>query len=505
MGEGKGSREESELVPGLLRHWLIGRVLVAGLALGCYANSCWGDFVFDDSEAVINNQDVDPGATSLADVFSHDFWGTNISSRTSHKSYRPLTVLSFRLSFWLGGGRNPFHFHLANVLLHPLVCLLLLEVLNNWFCQLKTSSKPVSRVDWRAPICSSEALVATLLFAVHPIHTESVSGVVGRAELASALFFFSSILAYPSPTSQGGRAVEILRLLLTLVLAGSAMLFKEQGITALGVCTVSDVLFRAKKLQKESGGQAKCRSLPWSYWRQWCDGGSGRKLCLRSAVLCVGGAGLVWGRFAVMTTGAPQFKPIDNPASFSDSWTTKILSYNYLYSLNWWLLYHPWWLCFDWSMGCVPLVQSATDLRVAAVAVFWAGLGALAFRGLSRFHTGDGRLVILSLSLVVLPFLPASNLFFTVGFVVAERVLYLSTAGHCLLVAIGAAYIGAFSSLTKRVVQVFLVYLTVFLALRSVHRSSQWLNEESLFISGLHVCPLNAKVHVCNVTPPRFA
>ena len=180
MGEGKSSREEFELVPGPLRHWLIGRTLVAGLALGCYANSCWGDFVFDDSEAVINNQDVDPGATSLADVFSHDFWGTNMSSRTSHKSYRPLTVLSFRLSFWLGGGRNPFHFHLANVLLHPLVCLLLLEVLNNWFSQLKTSSKPVSRVDWRAPIRSSEALVATLLFAVHPIHTESVSSLSRR-------------------------------------------------------------------------------------------------------------------------------------------------------------------------------------------------------------------------------------------------------------------------------------------------------------------------------------
>ena len=29
-------------------------------------------------------------------------------------------------------------------------------------------------------------------------------------------------------------------------------------------------------------------------------------------------------------------------------------------------------------------------------------------------------------------------------------------------------------------------------------RSSQWLNEESLFISGLHICPLNAKVHVCD-------
>lgn len=173
MGEER-NKGELQLFPRFLHHWLFGRALVAGLALGCYVNSCWGDFVFDDSEAVVNNQDVDPGASSLAEVFSHDFWGENISSKTSHKSYRPLTVLSFRLSFWLAGGRDPFHFHLANVLLHPLVCLLLLELLNNWFYQLKTRSKPVNGLGWRASICS-EALLATLLFAVHPIHTESVS------------------------------------------------------------------------------------------------------------------------------------------------------------------------------------------------------------------------------------------------------------------------------------------------------------------------------------------
>ncbi len=46
-------------------------------------------------------------------------------------------------------------------------------------------------------------------------------------------------------------------------------------------------------------------------------------------------------------------------------------------------------------------------------------------------------LVLLSLSLAVLPFLPASNLFFPVGFVIAERILYLPSMGLCLLVAIG--------------------------------------------------------------------
>ena len=47
------------------------------------------------------------------------------------------------------------------------------------------------------------------------------------------------------------------------------------------------------------------------------------------------------------------------------------------------------------------------------------------------------RLVTMSLALLVVPFIPASNLFFRVGFVVAERVLYLPSAGFCLLVALG--------------------------------------------------------------------
>lgn len=167
-------RSPNELFPAFLRHWLVSRSLVAGLALICYLNSCSGDFVFDDSEAIVNNKDVDPGASSVADVFAHDFWGTKISLNTSHKSYRPLTVLTFQLSYWMAGGRRPFYFHLPNVLLHPIVCLLLLDVLNYWLRECKDGCKKnVLRPPARC--VSTVALVAVLLFAVHPIHTESVS------------------------------------------------------------------------------------------------------------------------------------------------------------------------------------------------------------------------------------------------------------------------------------------------------------------------------------------
>lgn len=72
-------------------------IIVAFVCVLCYSNSYYGAFVFDDSEAVVNNQDVNL-KTPLIKIFSHDFWGTRLTNSASHKSYRPLTILSFRYS-----------------------------------------------------------------------------------------------------------------------------------------------------------------------------------------------------------------------------------------------------------------------------------------------------------------------------------------------------------------------------------------------------------------------
>jgi len=71
-------------------------VFIAGVI--SFANSYNGEFVFDDAEALIKNKDVHTGtdAVSISDIFLHDFWGSRLASNTSHKSYRPLTVLTFR-------------------------------------------------------------------------------------------------------------------------------------------------------------------------------------------------------------------------------------------------------------------------------------------------------------------------------------------------------------------------------------------------------------------------
>lgn len=64
-------------------------------AFSAYCNTLWGTFVFDDNEAIVKNKDVMP-YTPIQNIFKNDFWGTDIGLNSSHKSYRPLTILSYR-------------------------------------------------------------------------------------------------------------------------------------------------------------------------------------------------------------------------------------------------------------------------------------------------------------------------------------------------------------------------------------------------------------------------
>ena len=91
------------------------------------------------------------------------------------------------------------------------------------------------------------------------------------------------------------------------------------------------------------------------------------------------------------------------------------------------LLLFPYILCYDWQMGSIPLVESLTDPRNLSSLLFLLCLLSLSYTSLfgscSQRHRHT---TIIGLSLLVVPFLPASNLFLRVGFVVAERILYIS-------------------------------------------------------------------------------
>lgn len=74
--------------------WFI-HMLVIITCIICYRNSLHGDFVHDDLSAIKSNGDV-TGQNNIWKIFSNDFWGKAMAEQTSHKSYRPLTILTFR-------------------------------------------------------------------------------------------------------------------------------------------------------------------------------------------------------------------------------------------------------------------------------------------------------------------------------------------------------------------------------------------------------------------------
>ncbi|XP_062914305.1 protein O-mannosyl-transferase TMTC1 [Mobula hypostoma] len=447
--------------------------LLVAFCAAAYCNGLSGELVHDDVWAIVNNPDLRASAP-LRGIFSNDFWGKGMGDNTSHKSYRPLCILTFKLNILLGG-MNPLYFHMVNVGLHCAVTLLLLH----------TCDKAVFR-DRRL------AFFAALVFAMHPVHTEAVTGIVGRADVLACVLFLLAFLSYLRsvncnyigdkfpPTSSP------VYLLLSLFLGTCAMLVKETGITVFGVCLIYDLLVlcskrllinlstdRIKELHKVSAPYLKRAVLVTLY------------------VLLI-----LFFRVRIMAGSMPNFSEQDNPASFSPYLLTRFLTYSYLLAFNAWLLLAPMTLCYDWQVGSIPLVESLWDGRNLATAVFGLSMVLLTR---SCFHSvlkQEHREVLVGLLFLVFPFIPASNLFFRVGFVVAERVLYMPSMGYCILVAHGLNRLcGVLSKWGTSIVTVSSLLLLGLFFWKTLRQNEVWLSRESLFRSGVQTLPLNAKVH----------
>ncbi|XP_014663427.1 PREDICTED: transmembrane and TPR repeat-containing protein 3-like [Priapulus caudatus] len=393
-------------------------------ALLCYYNSLGCGFVFDDVSAIKDNKDIRP-SSPLSNLFFNDFWGTPMQKEESHKSYRPLCVLTFRWNFAMGK-LDPWGYHLGNILLHAVVCVLYYRLSAR---EIRTRSHPHSP--------TSVSVVS------------KVTGVVGRAELLSSTFFLSAFLSYANCS---GRR-------------------KETGDDV----KVIELLYLTKAV-----ANGKIEAPDWL-----------KASLLRLVVLCGCTLLLLAARMEVMGAKLPVFTQFDNPAAAA-SFPARQLTFNYLLPVNFGLLLWPSTLLCDWTMGTIPLVETPLDGRNLATLVFYMAVFHAGQFALS--HNGDlPRQVIMALALLIFPFLPACNLFFTVGFVVAERVLYMPSMGFCILLAIGWQVVATERGL-KSIACGTLVVTLLLHSSKTVARNREWQDEYTLFMSGLKVTQSNAKL-----------
>jgi len=156
------------------------KVFIFFLCLVCFAvyfNSLNNNFVFDDNALIINNPFI-KSPKYLKEIFRtspYDYIATD-KDVSEDKMYRPLQIASYSFDYQIWG-LKPFGFHLTNVLLHILNCLLLYYLFGK-------------------VLSVSAARVASLIFAVHPIHVSVVSYISGRADLLVSLFMLLCITLF---------------------------------------------------------------------------------------------------------------------------------------------------------------------------------------------------------------------------------------------------------------------------------------------------------------------
>lgn len=427
-----------------------------------YSNTLNGDFVHDDIPAILRNRDV-KGLTSMLKVFKNDFWGVDIKSNRSHKSYRPFCVLSFRLNYYIHEFR-PAYFHLVNILLHGIVSVLVSMLTREVVYNRKIAAYKV------------RAFVSGLLFALHPIHTEAVANLVGRAEVLAAAFYISAILLHNRSLESNSRMQEFCWLMLCLLSSGSAMLMKETGVTVLGIIFALEA-FRVYA--------SVCTGRRWLAIRH----------VLKMILITAWTSGLLYFRFSIMGWHHPNFAPPDNPASKSPVTMTRCMTYCYIAWINIKLLLLPVYLSYDWSYGTIPLITSWFDFRNLATLLL---LITFTYAILSTLRKSIDKLVLsteaLGLMLLIVPYIPCSNLLFPVGFVVAERTLYIPSIGFIILV-VSLSQHSIYTNLkVRKLAKGILLVLVIFYSVKTIQRNEDWRSKKNLFLSGLKTFPHNAKV-----------
>lgn len=197
--------------------------LVAAVALVCFVQTAAYGFVYDDDVQIVRNPRIRDFSLAWK-AFFENFWAFRAPVSFSNY-YRPLQTMTYMAGYALSG-LSPVAYHVINILLHVL------------------SSLAVFWIGWELFERSEPALWGGLLFAVHPMHTESVAWIAGVTDLGCGLFYFIAIASYlHAHKREKGRAVWPLISSLSFLIS---LFFKEMALTLPFVAALLDLLLERR-------------------------------------------------------------------------------------------------------------------------------------------------------------------------------------------------------------------------------------------------------------------
>lgn len=421
---------------------------VAALGFLAFVNSLWNGFVYDDVPIIVDNRAI-RHLSDLRGIFAYGYWYW--FDPRADLSYRPIVIFSYALNY-AAAGLKPFTYHLVNVLLHAANSALVYRLLMVLF-----SARGL-------------ALAAAAAFALHPIHTEAVANVVGRAELLANAFLFLSWWWYLR-WNEGPMRVRARWLAASVAAFALAIFTKEHAVVLLGLLVLAD-LFRASErgLPLSQVFLEKCRTAYVWYLPA---------LALYSAA-----------RFLVLgTLLGLQVRERINPLAYTDLWTRLLTAIKVLGKYLW-LLLVPFRLSPDYSYNQIPISHSLAELGVLVSLLVLLVLFVLAVWSWPRKPVISFGIAVFGLTV-----LPVSNVPFPIVTLMAERVLYLPSLGFCLVLALAVTVLVARPRGRLLAASAFVLLLLGY-GTRTVLRNRDWRSDEALFAAAVQTSPNSAKVHL---------
>lgn len=437
--------------------WLL---LVGLVALLAFVTSLGNEFAYDDGLIIQENPRVTEAAR-MGEILTTPYWG----SRAGGGLYRPVASLSYALNHRLHE-LQPFGYHLVNVLLHAAVSVLVTLVALEFLPLLAAG-------------------LAGLIFAVHPIHTEAVANVVGRAELLSAFGFLLAWLAARRVSAAPGEAARPdaarwgFRILAGVGYA-FGLLSKEVAVL-LPVALLGVGWIERRRIDRPLYGVLLLAAVGY--------------FALRWHVL--GAIGLP-KEFVI----AKLDNVIVSQALLPGLWTAISVIGRYLV-----LLVIPWRLSADYSWAQITeagLGEPWAWIGFSGIVALLVLLAMAVRRHRSAVPPGMADAVgsppwlavAVGLILFGCALFPVSNLVLRIGTVMAERLLYLPSVGAAILLATGVLWLGRRLSLRHRpVLAAAMVLLLLAGVARCLVRGSEWKNDLTLHATTMKTSPRSARAN----------
>ncbi len=424
------------------RPWVL-RLAILVLAVGPALGLLGHEFVFDSLLIIRDNATVH-ALTPPWELFAQQYWPPPYIGGL----YRPLSILLFSMEWALGGG-SPMLFHAVSIVLYAWLCLAVYRLA-------------------RLVLPPLAAWAGAALFAVHPVHTESVAVAVNQSELLVALLLTLATAAYIAARQTGAfgtrRSVGIL-LLYTL-----ACLVKEHALILPGLLLAAEVTV---VVSDEPWRDRLLRLRPF-YLASAMVGLS--LILVRGVVL----QGDVIGSFAAdALVGHSMGGRLLTMLSVVPEWAR--------------LLFWPAHLQIRYSP---QEIVAATGWGVAQTAGLL--ILALAVWGTIRFWRRQPA-ASFALLWIGIALFPVHNVLVPTGIILAERTLLLATVGAAILAGVALAWLAERSAAVSSTYRHFpAVVLVVLLGLgigKTASRYPAWQNQFTLFRLTTIDAPLSYEAH----------